>query len=311
MSARDDFERSRTQADEALGAAGQERTDAERDARIAENERSEADEALREATDVAARTQARAEALARALEEMSGAGGKAIIGNLEGVLGAFLDLIEIDAGWDRAVESAAGASVGAMVVDGRRSARAALEAVSRMPDRIEAHLALGVVESALGANEEAAKGFSDWVAGAPSFFREVVLTDFLVVRGQHERALLTARDALTRPLTSVPGQHWNYSALGATLVADILPLDPDLALRLCDKLEREESDTSARRDFQSTFAVLRQQALDRKSGQSEAKTVPPEGTLPPLDFEREFLGQGFRDAIAARRREAVDPRPPP
>ena len=67
----------------------------------------------------------------RALEELSGAGGRAIIGNLEGVLGSFLDLIEVDAGWERAVESAAGASVGAMVVDGRKSARAALEALRR------------------------------------------------------------------------------------------------------------------------------------------------------------------------------------
>ena len=72
-----------------------------------------------------------AEALARALDELSGAGGRAIIGELEGVLGAFLDLIEIDGGWERAVESAAGASVGAMVVDGRRSARASLEALRR------------------------------------------------------------------------------------------------------------------------------------------------------------------------------------
>ncbi|MGA2433406.1 MAG: AAA family ATPase, partial [Acidimicrobiales bacterium] len=131
LSALDDLTRSREIAGEALRAAVAERHDAEREAQIAESERSEADEALREVTDVAARTQARAEALSRALEEMSGAGGKAIIGNLEGVLGAFLDLIEIDPGWDRAVESAAGASVGAMVVDGRKSARAALEALRR------------------------------------------------------------------------------------------------------------------------------------------------------------------------------------
>ena len=103
----------------------------EDEAARAEAERSAADEALREATDVAARTQARAEALARALDELSGAGGRAIIGGLEGVLGAFLDLIEIDEGWERAVESAAGASVGAMIVDGRRSAKAALEALRR------------------------------------------------------------------------------------------------------------------------------------------------------------------------------------
>jgi chromosome segregation protein len=118
-------------ARDALTSAKKERSDAERAAIDAERERVEADDALRDATDVAARTQARAEALARALDEISGSGGKAIIGKLEGVLGAFLDLIEIDDGWDRAVESAAGASVGAMIVDGRKSARAALEALRR------------------------------------------------------------------------------------------------------------------------------------------------------------------------------------
>ena len=128
---RDELARAQQEAQHVLDAALQERSDAERDAKLAEDERSEADEALREATDVAARTQARAEALARALEEISGAGGRAIIGNLEGVLGSFLELIDIDAGWDRAVESAAGASVGAMVVDGRASARAALEALRK------------------------------------------------------------------------------------------------------------------------------------------------------------------------------------
>ena len=112
-------------------AASRERDDAERGAARAESEQSRADEALREATDVTARTQARAEALARALEEMSGSGGRAILSGLEGVLGSFLDLIEIERGWERAVESAAGASVDAMVVDGRRSARVALEALRR------------------------------------------------------------------------------------------------------------------------------------------------------------------------------------
>ena len=111
--------------------ATSERDEAERDAAQTEGERESADEALRDCTDVAARTQARADALARALDEFSGAGGRAIIGGLDGVLGAFLDLIEIDEGWERAVESAAGASVGAMIVDGRRSARAALEALRR------------------------------------------------------------------------------------------------------------------------------------------------------------------------------------
>ena len=119
---------------EALARAesvGADRNAAAVQAERAEAQRSNADEALREASDVAARTHARADALARALEEFSGAGGRAIIGDLEGVLGTFLDLIDVDHGWEQCVEAAAGASVGAMVVEGRKSARAALEALRR------------------------------------------------------------------------------------------------------------------------------------------------------------------------------------
>ena len=104
---------------------------AEGAANDAENERRRCDEELRGATETSARAQARAEALARAFDELSGAGGREIIGNLEGVLGSFLDLIDVTSGWERAIESAAGASVGAMVVDGKKSARAALEAIRR------------------------------------------------------------------------------------------------------------------------------------------------------------------------------------
>jgi len=131
VAGRDASHSAQLEAKRGLSSALAQRTLAEERARLAEVERTESDEALREATDVAARTQARAEALARALDEFSGAGGGAIIGGLEGVLGSFLDLIEVDAGWELAVESAAGASVGAMVVDGRKSARAALAALRR------------------------------------------------------------------------------------------------------------------------------------------------------------------------------------
>ena len=121
----------RDAAAEGVAHATSQIADATTQADAAEEEREGADEALAQASDVAARTQARFEALSRALEELSGSGGRAIIGDLEGVLGALVDLIEVDEGWERAVESAAGASVGAMIVDGRRSAQAALEALRR------------------------------------------------------------------------------------------------------------------------------------------------------------------------------------
>ncbi len=105
--------------------------DAEAASEGAQVERRDADEQLRATEDAASRANARAETLARALEEFSGTGGKSIIGDLEGVLGSFLELIEVDPGAEAAVESAAGASAGAMVVDGKSSARAALAALRR------------------------------------------------------------------------------------------------------------------------------------------------------------------------------------
>ena len=124
-------EEAQAQAVTALEVAVTERAAAETEAKEAEERKQASDEARREASDVAARTQARADALARALEELSGSGGRALLGSLDGVLGSFLDLIEVDEGWERAVESAAGASVGAMVVDGRTTAKAALELLRR------------------------------------------------------------------------------------------------------------------------------------------------------------------------------------
>ena len=115
----------------AVTSSEAEHESATRDVATADAARSAADAALADASELAARTQARADALARALEELSGAGGRALVADLAGVLGPFLDLIDVEGGWERAVEAAAGASLGAVVVDGRTSARAALETLRR------------------------------------------------------------------------------------------------------------------------------------------------------------------------------------
>ena len=170
-------------------AADVEASAATRHASDTESERVRVDEALRAVMDAAARTQARAEALARALDEFSGAGGRAIVGNLEGVLGSFLDLIEVDAGWERAVESAAGASASAVVVDGRASARAALEALRREGGN---GLILAAADSTVSASQvpEGCRALRTLVrarANAPEhvtrvldalFSRAVIATDF-------------------------------------------------------------------------------------------------------------------------------------
>ncbi len=73
------------------------------------------------------RTAARAEALERALRDLQGTGGRELLREVDGVVGSLLDLVEIDPGWEAAFEAAAGAGIAAVVVvDGRRSAQAAL-----------------------------------------------------------------------------------------------------------------------------------------------------------------------------------------
>jgi len=72
------------------------------------------------------RSAARAEALERALAEAQGASGRELLRGVDGVVGSLMELVELDAGWESAFEAAAGAGMAAIVVDGRRSAHAAL-----------------------------------------------------------------------------------------------------------------------------------------------------------------------------------------
>ena len=85
-----------------------------------------AEETLRQAEQEHARSQARADALERALDEARGAAGAELLAGVDGVVGTLLDLVEVDTGWEEAFEAAAGASLAAVVVSGSEPARAAL-----------------------------------------------------------------------------------------------------------------------------------------------------------------------------------------
>src|SRR5664280_1027031 len=115
-----------------------------------------AEEALRQAEQEHARSQARADALERALDEARGAAGAELLAGVDGVVGTLLDLVEVDSGWEEAFEAAAGASLAAVVVSGSEPARAALS-------RLRQGGATGAV---LALTEASASVFS--VAGGPS-----------------------------------------------------------------------------------------------------------------------------------------------
>ena len=121
-----------------------------------------------EAEEARHRTAARAEALERALSDLQGAGGRELLREVDGVVGSLVDLVEIDEGWDAAFEAAAGAGVAAVVVDGRRSAQAALSTLRERgvtgavlaPRRSGAALAAAAADDALppGTSAERVRG---------------------------------------------------------------------------------------------------------------------------------------------------------
>ncbi|MBT8240281.1 MAG: AAA family ATPase, partial [Acidimicrobiia bacterium] len=94
----------------------------------------DAEAALREANDLTraaheelSRWEARAEALAQALEEARNRAGVDTLAGTQGVLGTLLDLIDVDRGWEGAVEAAASEALQAVLIESEQAARAALD----------------------------------------------------------------------------------------------------------------------------------------------------------------------------------------
>jgi chromosome segregation protein len=116
----------------------------------AERRRRAADEAVsrcaderQRAAEASSRWSARVEALQLALDAAHARAGAERLADVDGVLGTLLDLVEIDEGWQPAVEAALGEALTAVVVDGPESGRRALDAL-RSSDTSGAVLALGV-----------------------------------------------------------------------------------------------------------------------------------------------------------------------
>jgi chromosome segregation protein len=124
--------RLRTEAGEAEAAEGPlvERLQEAEHARAgAEAQVAEAESALRAADADRHAWTARAEALSLALDQARSRAGAERLASVSGVVGTLLDLVEIDDGWEPAVEAAAGEALAAVVVDGVEAARSAIAAL--------------------------------------------------------------------------------------------------------------------------------------------------------------------------------------
>jgi chromosome segregation protein len=92
----------------------------------------EADEVRRRTEGERHRSEARAEALERALAQARGSSSAEALRGVPGVIGRLADLVDVDDGWGAAFESAVGAAVAAAVVEGSHALR---RAMSRLEER--------------------------------------------------------------------------------------------------------------------------------------------------------------------------------
>ncbi len=121
--------------------------DAERAKVAAEARVAELGAARQRVAEEAGTWRARADALAQALEHARARAGAEHLAGIDGVLGTVLDLVEIDAGWEPAVEAALGEALQAVVVASPDAGRAALASL-HAADLSGAVLALGATRRA-------------------------------------------------------------------------------------------------------------------------------------------------------------------
>lgn len=114
------------QVDVGIDAATQRRASAEATLAVNEAELANAQEQLREHEGEERAWAARRDALTTALDAARARAGAKRLAGLDGIVGTLLDLVEVDTGWEAAVEAALGEAISAVVVRDATVARAAL-----------------------------------------------------------------------------------------------------------------------------------------------------------------------------------------
>ena len=235
-----------------------------------------AEDAARAADQEHHRAAALAEALARALHELEGAGGRELLSDVEGVIGSLVDLVEIDAGWEAAFEAAAGAAVSAVVVSGRDGAHAALA-------RLHGRGATGALLPA-GAvlRTEGSRGVSlDVPAGARRLRPHVRVRrsmgvdvddvlDTLVGRAVRVEGWEAALDlALERPDLVVVTPHGDRFSASGWRVRSSSGIVTAAAV---EDAERRAADSAARAEGASAALVEARRALDAAASRARDAT---------------------------------------
>jgi chromosome segregation protein len=290
----------------AAEAAGARRRAAEAAAHAAD-ERRESAQADRQAWT------ARRDALELALDEARARAGVERLAGVEGVMGTLLDLVEIDAGWEAAVESALGEALAAVVLDSVSAGRRALSvlAAGELPGAV---LALDAAPAAAAATSPVGEPVLAHVRPrraelAPLLSR--LLGAAVVVDGGWEVALDAALAHPGAVVVTREGGHfgatgWRIGAGGATTAATGQALDEarERAVAATSEAERAAAGQRAARVAHDEARQVADLAV-RRLDEARAALTAATGAQERLAAEREDAAAELA-ALQAQEAEAAE-----
>ena len=261
------------------------------------------------AADAASSSSARVEALQMALDAARARAGAERLQGVDGVLGTLLDLIEIDAGWEAAVEAALGESLTAVVVSDPESGRAALESL-RTSDTSGAVIALGAkfsshepVTSGRPVRTHARSAHSDVSALLDGLLGGAVriddLSDALDAAIAHPDAVIVTESGDRFGLSG-----WRIGAAGSGATAAALDDARTQAGLAAERLERADAAVAGATDG---LAVARrsEQELSRRLDANDAKLTAASEGLARAQSERREI-QAELESLDRTIQEATD-----
>ncbi|HEX6475761.1 MAG TPA: chromosome segregation protein SMC [Acidimicrobiales bacterium] len=253
--------------------------------------------------------QARADALALALDEARARAGAERLSEVPGVIGTLLELVEVDAGWERAFEAAAGEAVAAVVMAGPDDARTALGHLREAGTRgavlalcARGHRAVGVPADLAGV--ELVRSHVRSAVDGVEHLLDVLLGDTVVAPGGWDQAVDLA---LSRPeliVVTVDGDRfglsgWRIGGGGPTATRAALEEARSRAARCADGVATASEDLQrARVELAAARAAETERAKDVE--RADASSARAGEALTRAESELGVLAQ---DAQHAREQE--------
>jgi len=230
----------------------------------------------------AERRSARASAKLEALEE-SVASSRARIGaehlaNVSGVVGALVDLLDVDAGWDAAVKASLGEALASIVVSDSSSARRAIEALQAV-DHNGAVLALGIsqnVSTSLPTGVQSVRSHVRPASGAPAALAALLdsLLSHIGCADDLDAAIAVVENSSSATVVTRRGDRLSPSGwrLGAA-----------------DDLGSQEVIDRTRIEVESAVADLARLASEVESAKTRLVVARKEGTQLQTQIDRQLV----------------------